>query len=183
MHHLSLHLPNSLIARERVVLARAIKPKTLSNYGAGILRFTQYCDALDIPEHLRMPSPEWLLSNFIITRGASAVAAGTLKTWLLGLELWHIINGAPWHAGSLVKHALQGSWSSAPHSSTRPKCPPVMLMHLTALRQHLNLNDTFDAAVWATTTVTFWCQCRLAEVCVDGLFDPSIHASWSSPRS
>src|SRR5882672_9206639 len=130
-----------------------------------------------------MPSPEWLLSNFITTRGAGAVAARTVKTWLLGLELWHIINGAPWHAGSLVKHALQGSPSSAPHSYTRPKCPPVTLLHLTALRQHLNLNDTFDAAVWATTTVAFWCQCHLAKVCVDGLFDPSIHASWSSPRS
>src|SRR5882672_9004489 len=94
-----------------------------------------------------MPSPEWLLSNFITTRGAGAVAARTVKTWLLGLELWHIINGAPWHAGSLVKCALQGSPSSAPHSYTRPKCPPVTLLHLTALRQHLNLNDTFDAAV------------------------------------
>src|SRR5882672_141887 len=39
MHHISHHLPNTLITQERVVLARAVKPKTLSNYSAGLLRF------------------------------------------------------------------------------------------------------------------------------------------------
>ena len=181
MHCLSLHLPRSLIAREQVVLARAVTPKTLSNYGAGLLHFTQYCDALDIPEHLWMPSPEWLLSNFITTRGAGAIAAGTLKTWLLGLELWHIINGAPWHAGPLLKCALQGSCLSAPISSICPKCAPVTLAHLAMLKQNLDLNNMFDAAVWATATVAFWCQCHLAEVCVNGSFDPLINACHSSP--
>src|SRR5882724_1992427 len=59
LHHLSLHLPNALITRKQVILARAVKPKTLSNYGTGFLRFTQYCDALSIPKDLQMPSPEW----------------------------------------------------------------------------------------------------------------------------
>jgi len=95
MHCLSLHFPRSLITWEQVVLARAVNPQTLSNYSVGLLCFAQYCEALDIPEHLQMPSPEWLLSNFITTRGAGAIVAGTLKTWLLGLELWHIINGVP----------------------------------------------------------------------------------------
>jgi len=40
-----------------------------------------------------MLAPEWLLDNFITTRGASAVGSGALKTWLLGLELWNVING------------------------------------------------------------------------------------------
>jgi len=133
-----------------------------------------------------MPSPEWLLSNFITTRGAGTIAAGTLKTWLLGLELWHIINGMPWHAGWLLKRALQGSHFSAPFSSTCPKCAQVTLAHLTALKQNLDLNNTFDTAVWETATVAFWCQYRLAEVtevCVDGSFDPLIYASHSSPHN
>ena len=41
----------------------------------------------------------------------------------------------------------------------------------------LDLNNTFNAAVFAVATVAFWCQCQLGEVCVDSLFDPTIHAS------
>jgi len=87
MHKVSLHIPTTLIMREYVVLAMAIKPKTLSNYGTSLFRFTQFFNALNIPEDLQMPAPEWLLSTIITTRGTSTVGAGTLKTWLLGLEL------------------------------------------------------------------------------------------------
>src|SRR6266481_424479 len=38
----------------------------------------------------------------------------------------------------------------------------------------------FDAAVFGIACISFWCQCRLAEVCVDGAFDPKHHASQSS---
>jgi len=61
-----------------------------------------------------MLAPEWLLSVFITTRGAGAVRGGTLRTWLLGLQLWHIVNGAPWHGGAHLKRALQGSKLVAP---------------------------------------------------------------------
>ena len=102
-----------------------------------------------------MPSPEWLLSIFITTKGAGSIAASTLKAWLLGLELWHIINSTPWNAGPLLKCALQGSRFSAPISSTCPKCTPVTLEHLAVLKQNLDLNNTFDVVVWVTATVAF----------------------------
>ena len=60
-------LPPELITRERVVLVKVVKPKTLSNYGAGLMRFMQFCDGFNIPEDMHMPSPEWLLSIFIMT--------------------------------------------------------------------------------------------------------------------
>ena len=68
----------------------------------------------------------------------------------------------------------------APPSSNRNKQIPVTLQHLQALRFHLTLTNTFDATVFAMACVSFWsdwCQCRLAEVCVDGAFDPSRHAT------
>ena len=110
-------------------------------------------------------------------RGSGAVGSGTLKTQLLGLELWHIVNGVPWQGGSHLKHALQGSNLATPPTSCHPKCAPVTLAHLTSLRNGLNLSNTFDAAVFDMATVAFWCQCHLAKVCIDSSFDPLIHVS------
>src|SRR5882672_3961405 len=180
LHALSKHLPHDLVTRERIVLARAVRQKTLSNYGAGLLRFTNFCDGLGIPEDIRMPAPEWLLSTFITTRGAGAVGAGSIKTWLLGLELWHVINGAPWHGGAHLKRAVQGSSAAAPITSSLPKCTPITLAHLKALKEGLNLANTFDTTVFGMATVAFWAQCHVAELCVDSAFDPSLHASHSS---
>src|SRR5882724_1183563 len=63
------------------------------------------------------------------------------------------------------------------------KCTPITLDHLTALRHGLDLNNTFDATVFGMATITFWCQCHIAKVCVDSSFDPPIHASCSSPQN
>jgi len=51
-----MQLPPKLITREREILVKVVKPKTLSNYGAGLMRFTQFCDGLNIPEDLHMLS-------------------------------------------------------------------------------------------------------------------------------
>src|SRR5882672_9309338 len=147
LHQLSQFLPRHIVAREHVFLVQAVKPNTLRNYGAGLLRFTQFCDHFNVKEALRKPTPEWLLSHFITTRGAGSISSGSLRTWLLGLELWHTVNGAPWHSTDHLKWATQGAGSHAPLAACHPKCSPVTLAHLRALRYNLNLNDTFDAAV------------------------------------
>ena len=127
------------------------------------MRFTQFCDALNIPEGLCMPTPEWLLSIFITTKGAGSIGGGALRTLLLGLQLWHVINGAPWHRASHLKRKVQGSISAAPATTSHPKCAPITLAHLMALRDNLDFNNTFNAAVFTTATMAFWCQCHLAE--------------------
>jgi len=182
LHQLSQFLPRDIVAWESVVLFQAVKPNTLSNYGAGLLRFTQFCDHFNIKEALRMPAPEWLLSHFITTRGAGSISSGSLRTWLLGLELWHTVNCMPWNGARHLKLEKQGAGSQAPLAACCPKCSPVTLAHLRALRANLNLNDTCDAAVFVTATISFWCQCRLSEVCVDNPFDPIINPAWSTPQ-
>ena len=127
-----------------------------------------------------MPAPEWLLSAFVTTHGAREVGKGTLSAWLLGLQLWHNVNNAPWHGGTHLKWALQGALQAAPLSSKRGKRLPIALWHLQSLRHHLILSNTFNAAVFATACVSFWCQCRITEVCVDGAFDPHCHATRGS---
>ena len=81
--------------------------KTLSNHGAGLLRFTQFCDAMNIPEDLQIPTPKWLLSHLVATTGAGSVGAGAMRSWLLGLELWHIVNLTPWLGAGHLKRTAQ----------------------------------------------------------------------------
>jgi len=100
-----------------------------------------------------------------------------MRTWLLGLQLWHVLNNVPWHGSAHLKRAIQGSSSAAPASSTCPRCPPVTLAHLLALRDTLDLNNTFDAVVFATVTMAFWCQCCLSEVYVISTLNPLLHAT------
>ena len=72
-------LPFHIITRKCLLLSRAVTPKTLSNYSAGLLRFIQFCDNLHIPEELSMPAPEWLLSSFLTFCGTGAVSKGTMQ--------------------------------------------------------------------------------------------------------
>ena len=133
LHSLSSLLPPHIIAKKPVILMHSVKPKTLSNYGAGLIHFTQFCNTFNIPEPMRMPAPEWLLSHFITTCGAASVGSGSLRTWLLGLELWHIVNGAPWHSAAHLRRAIQGSKSNTPAGASLAKQAPVTLAPLRAL--------------------------------------------------
>ena len=44
MNRTAENFPPETIARERFVLTQCVKPETLSNYSAGLLRFTRFCD-------------------------------------------------------------------------------------------------------------------------------------------
>ena len=122
-----------------------------------------------------------LLSIFITAHGAGRVGKGTLLSWLSGLQLWHVINGAPWNGGARLSRAVKGAASFAPSSSFHAPRLPITIHHLHLLKQDLDVTNTFDAAIWAVACIAFWSQCRLAEVCIDTVFDPKVHASRSSP--
>jgi len=113
-----------MIARERVVLVKAVKPKMFSNYGTSLLRFTQFCDTFNMPEELRMPAPEWLLSIFITSRGAGSVDGSMLRMWLLGLQLWHIINSTQWHGAALLRRPCKAPLQPPQHQQPVKSVPP-----------------------------------------------------------
>ena len=165
-------LPTHIITQEHLVVMGSISPKALRNYSAGLLRFTHFCDDLGITEDLCMSVPEWHILAFMTTHRAGDVNKGTLSAWLLGLQLWHNINNAPWSGGGHLKRALQGAARVAPPSSNWNKWFPKTLQHLQLLWCNLTLSNTFDTVVFAMACISFWCQCQLAEVCVDSVFDP-----------
>ncbi|KAG1858728.1 hypothetical protein DFJ58DRAFT_715772 [Suillus subalutaceus] len=149
---------------------------TRSNYGAGLLHFTQFCDSIKIPEVERMPASEALISQFMAAFVGTSLEK-TLNNWLAGLQFWHIINGAPWHASQLLHHTRRGFAKMVPPSTRRAKRPPITIDALCILFDNLDLTLPFDAAVCAVALVAFWCCCHLGELVIQSpnLFDPFKH--------
>ena len=138
------HFPPSIITCEHILLTCSVTPQTLSNYVAGLLRFTKFCNDSGIMEDLRMPASEDLLCIFIMTHGAGRVGYCLLSNWLLGLEMWHLINSAPWMRRAHLARAVKGSATATPLSSSCSPRPPVTFTHLNLLHDTLNLSNTFD---------------------------------------
>ncbi|KAG1842573.1 DNA breaking-rejoining enzyme, partial [Suillus tomentosus] len=176
------HLPYEDVLKLLDVMLVSIEVKTRENYGAGLLRFHQYCDSRRIPENLRMPAPDHILASFIAS-WAGKVAGSTVQNWLAGIHFWHNLHGAPWHGRTLVRTATSGLTKVVPPSSKRPRRPPVTLEHMHALFQLLDLSNAFDASVLAVAATAFWSCCRLGELVVNSLntFTPSRHVSRSAP--
>ncbi|EIW51304.1 uncharacterized protein TRAVEDRAFT_54675 [Trametes versicolor FP-101664 SS1] len=145
------------------IISEGMDVRTRKNYGAGLLRFTQFCDELGIPEAMRMPAPEALVAAFI-ARHAGVVRHDTIGSWLSGLAVWHAINGAKWPGGSILTYVKKGAKKVEPPPLA--KRPPVTLEHMHALFTGLDLSNTFDAAVFAVACCAFWGCRRLGELIV-----------------
>ncbi|KAF8240142.1 hypothetical protein L208DRAFT_1234893 [Tricholoma matsutake] len=143
---LNSQLSSSAILKLFQVMLFSLDKNTRSNYGAGLLCFTQYCDSPHIPEHSWMLASEILLSSFAAS-AAGSVSESALNNWLAGLQYWHVVNSATWHGSDMLHHV-------------RSKCPPVIIEALTTLKLGLDLSNTFDAAVWAIALVVFWSCCQ-----------------------
>jgi hypothetical protein len=156
---LEVELPSSAILKLFQVMLFSLDENTRSNYGAGLLRFTQYCDAHSIPEHSRMPASENLLSAFSASAAGSA-SESALNNWLAGLQYWHVVNGAAWHGSDMLHHVRRGFAKLVPPNSKRAKRPPVTIEALVVLKSGLDLSNAFDAAVWAVASIAFWSCCR-----------------------
>lgn len=101
-----------------------------------------------------MPASEALLAAFV-AEWEGKVARTTVDSWLDGLTFWHIINGAPWNGDRMVRQALKAILKGEPEKAV--KRSPVTVEHLHALRKHLDMSNTFDAAVYAIACIAFWC--------------------------
>ncbi|KAJ7613011.1 DNA breaking-rejoining enzyme [Roridomyces roridus] len=154
-------------ATNRATSLFAASERTRGSYVAGLLRFNHFCDLHSIPESARMPASEALLSMFVSSYGAGLVAAGTVSTWLSGLQLWHTVNLAPWHGGTLLSRTRKGVSKLAPESSRRPPRDPVMFDHMRTLRAGLDLTNSRDSAIWAAACVAWRGCARLGEVLIE----------------
>lgn len=150
-------------------LLQATSHNTRQSYGAGILRFTQFCDREEISENLRMPASATLLSAFI----ADAIGTCTgecIRNWLNGLRLWHLFNRAEWHGKDSWVRSLQKSADKAGVLFKRPLRNPITSLHLSSLRENLDITSPLGAAVWAAALTAFWGCRRLGELLISSSF-------------
>jgi len=107
MNSLLNFFPPQIIAMSCVLLSISIAPTTLTNYSSGLLCFSHFCNDYHIPKPFCMLASESILTLFITCHGMASMSMSTVHHWLLGLELWHEINGAPWCGHSTLKHAVK----------------------------------------------------------------------------
>ncbi|KAJ6546595.1 hypothetical protein B0H10DRAFT_2243552 [Mycena sp. CBHHK59/15] len=120
-------------------------PETRESYGAGLLRFHQFCDREVIPEGARMLADRFLLAAFIAD-GIGSCLGKCVRNWLSGLRLWHLFNDAPWHGDEGWLPALKKSADKGSVSFKRPLRGPITNEHMRALHASLDLNSPFEAA-------------------------------------
>ena len=169
-------LPPALVNSAKMSITGALASSSRSSYGAGLLRFNQFCDRWEISERSCMPASYALLCAFIGNYKGSS-SGKTIKAWLSGIRAWHLANHAPWFGDD---KCVQMARISANKEGTRHKHPlraPVSIEHLLALRRALSLSNHFHPAIWAVALVTFFGCRRLGETVLTSVssFDPNFH--------
>lgn len=152
---------------DRAILG-GLEVSTAEAYGAGLVRFHQFCDEENIPESHRVPASEVLICGFASTMAFAKTSSSTLNTWLAGLRAWTLAQGAPWHGGGslALEMVKKGVAKNAPASSKLAQRHPVTIKHLNTLVSALNDDNTRDVAVRAAACVAFWGIMRLGEVLI-----------------
>jgi hypothetical protein len=148
----------------------SLEEKTRSNYGAGLLRFTQFCDSHNISEVDRCPASEVIISAFIASY-AGLRSSDCINGWLSGIKWWHTFQGAEWNGGEMLTTVKKGVAKLVPTSSRRDKREPVTLERMHCLLRGLDLSNAKDAAIYAASCVAFHGICRFAK---DIILSPSL---------
>jgi hypothetical protein len=110
-------------------------------------------------------------------------AGKTIANYIQGVRAWHVLHGVLWNLNDMeIETLLRGAEKLSPMSSKRKKRQPYTIPFITALWEHLDTDNPFDAAVYACLTSTFYSAARVCEFTVRTLdsFDPTIHVKPSN---
>jgi hypothetical protein len=137
-------------------MAQAWAEGTHETYRSRLLHFHVYCDGKAIPESQRAPTSHILLSTFI-SKLAGAYSGKTIANYVYGIWAWHVLHGISWsHNEPEIEALLTGASRLAPpttkHKQRRPYTPDFM----TKLKDHLQLQNPFDATTFACLTICFY---------------------------
>jgi len=138
-----------------------------------------FCDDRRIPEPKRAPAEQSLLSAFV-AHMAAAYSGKTISNYLNGVWAWHILHSVPWVLDKKEMDAmLRAAHKLTPNASKRKKRRPYTPDFIAAIRQHLDLDEPIDAAVFACLATCFYASARLGEFTVRTLdsFRPSAHVT------
>ncbi|KAJ7697728.1 hypothetical protein B0H17DRAFT_928198 [Mycena rosella] len=163
-------------------------------YGAGLRKFHLFCDIFSIPETARLPASFELLHSFALWAATDPtmvapsvlgdtpfepVSVDTVNKYLSAVRAWHIAQGwpPPLTEADLdrIAWSLRGLRNLQGNRRKHPVRPPITLAMMRVLRLVLDLDDPFDACIWAMATCAFWGMMRFGEVSVTSrlAFDPA----------
>lgn len=145
------------------VVDNSLAPRTRKNYESAVRCFLAFCKLHNIPEHLCFPADKFVLSAFAASF-AGKKSGQTVANQLAGLKAWHEANNVKWAGGTRLAFVSRGVTNMTPDSSKKPPRPPVTTEMLLWLREALDPDVPFDAAVLAIALAAFWGQCRLSEL-------------------
>lgn len=146
-------------------------------YGTGLLVFHIYCDLNQVPEQLRCPTNQSLLTAFIFSY-AGTYSGSTLSNFVAGLRAWHILHGQPWQINpNKMRSLLEGVARLAPPMFKCLKCLPIKCNTLLSFITYMDLSASCNAAIFACITITFYSVSHLGEFTVSALkkFNPTMH--------
>ena len=134
------------------VMSNAWADSTHESYSAGILAYHVHCDKKAIPEELRAPTSQPIITAFVASL-AGSYSGSTISNYVHGIRAWHILHGLEWRLNPLEMDALlKGADRLAPPSSKRKKRQPYTPEFIAKLRLHLALDNPLDTAVFACLT-------------------------------
>ena len=165
-------------------MANAWADSTRESYSTGILVYHVFCDTKGISEDLRAPTSQHIITAFVANL-AGSYSGSTVSNYVHGVRAWHILHGLEWKLNPMELDAiLKGADRLAPPSSRRKKRLPYTLQFIAQIRQHLSLDDPFDAAVFACLTMCFYSAARLGEFVVPRIdaFSPASHVTPANLR-
>ena len=97
------------------------------------------------------------------------VSVTVVKKYLSAIQAWHIIQGWPPPLSEEDHDCISWSLHSLENiqkNCKRPIHSPITLNMLWALQASLNINEPFDACIWAMALCAFWGMMRFGEVAV-----------------
>jgi hypothetical protein len=166
------------------VMSNAWASSTRESYSAGLLVYHVYCDKKGIPEELRAPTSQHIVTALVASL-AGSYSGSTISNYIHGIRAWHILHGLQWRPDHLELDAvLRAAERLTPSSSKRKKRQPYTPEFIARLRLQMALEDPFDAAVFACLTTCFYAAARVGEFVVPRLdsFSPSHHVTIANVR-
>lgn len=186
------------LLRHLATLAIQASLRDPTSYGLGLRKFHIFCDAFSIPEPARLPASTELIYSFLLWAVSDpdpdnalyqdgtvfeSVSIATARKYMSAIRAWHIAQGWPppltEASNAIILAGIRGmeNLQAAAGDRRRPPRPPITLVMLHTLRAVLNLNDPFDACLWAQCTCAFFGLMRFGEVSVTSrsAFNPMKH--------
>ncbi|KAF5382385.1 hypothetical protein D9757_009774 [Collybiopsis confluens] len=153
--------------------------------GSALRKYHIFCDVFSVAEKDRIPASPPLLHSFALWAATDpdpsdpafpcnipweTVAVDTVLKYLSGIRAWHLAQG--WRPPlsendfATIRFSSRGLARIQGTRRLKPPCPPITIPMMRALLLSLNLEDGFDACLWAACTCAFWGLMRWGEVSV-----------------